>query len=43
MVVEIDEFDTIEANYSGHELLEILDKVFTGFDSLCEMHGILTI
>ena len=42
-VVDIVDFDAIVKSYPGKELLEILDKVFNGFDELCEMYGILKI
>ena len=34
--VDIESFDQVVQQYTGRELIELLDRIYNGFDSLCE-------
>ena len=38
--IDIEYFDQLVQQYSGKELIDLLDKVYNAFDSLCEQHGL---
>jgi len=38
--VDIEGFDQVVQQYTGRELIELLDRVYNAFDSLCEQHGL---
>jgi class 3 adenylate cyclase len=38
--IDIDGFDQLVQQYTGRELIELLDRVYNTFDSLCEQHGL---
>ena len=38
--VDIEGFDQLVQQYTGRELIELLDRVYNTFDSLCEQHGL---
>jgi len=38
--VDIDGFDQLVQQYTGRELIELLDRVYNTFDSLSEQHGL---
>ena len=38
--IDIDQFDAIVSQYSGKELIELLDRLYNAFDQLCEQYGL---
>jgi class 3 adenylate cyclase len=41
--IDIESFDEIGSLYTGKELIELLDRVYNSFDSICEQYGLLKI
>ena len=38
--IDLDNFDQLVSQYTGRELIELLDRVYNAFDSLCEQHSL---
>lgn len=40
---DVDEFDEIVRTYTGPELIELLDSMYSVFDQLCEQYGLMKV
>ena len=38
--IDLDNFDQLVSEYTGRELIELLDRVYNAFDSLCEQNSL---